>query len=86
MAKHTDTSGNSSRYVDFLVGRGGNPNDDKPLQHKAIRDIADLTGTPGCESAGSRVMSEVAVDVHALVQDTHDVDDAFGTGPIEQDV
>jgi UPF0716 family protein affecting phage T7 exclusion len=30
--------------------------------------------------------SEVAVDVHALVQDAHDVDDAFGADPIEQRV
>jgi hypothetical protein len=27
---------------------------------------------------------EVAVDVHALVQDAHDVEDAFGGGPIKQ--
>lgn len=30
--------------------------------------------------------SEVAVDVHALVQDAHDVDDRFGGDPIEQRV
>jgi hypothetical protein len=28
--------------------------------------------------------SEVAVDVHALVQDAYDVDDAFGSEPIKQ--
>jgi hypothetical protein len=36
--------------------------------------------------AGSRTSSEVAVDVHAFVQNTHDVDDAFGIHPIEQNV
>jgi hypothetical protein len=28
--------------------------------------------------------SEVAVDVHALVQDAHNIDDALGGDPIEQ--
>jgi hypothetical protein len=79
-------SGNSSRYVDCLVGRSGNSNDDKPVQHKAIRDIADLSGTLGPESAGFRTSSEVAVDVHAFVQNTPDVDDALGTDPKEQNV
>ena len=30
--------------------------------------------------------SDMSVNVHALVQDTHDVDDAFGADPIEQRV
>ena len=29
---------------------------------------------------------EVAVDVHALVQDAHDVEDTFGGDPIKQRV
>ena len=52
---------------------------------KWVRPVPDGE-RPGFATRCDAMHSEVAVDVHSLVQDAHDVDDAFGADPIEERV
>ena len=45
-----------------------------------------LAAGRGCTACGDQKESEVTVDVHALVQYAHNIDDAVGPDRVVQDV
>jgi hypothetical protein len=64
----------------------------RPANYDVTTPLSVATSNPAerwdmsALAAHRQETSEVAVDIHALVQDTHDIDNALGGDPVEQGV